>query len=279
MPVRTISVDELKPSAYNPRVDLLPDDPRYQRIKRSLDRFGLVSPLVWNERSGNLVGGHQRLKILKAEGATEVDVNVVDLDDNDEKALNLVLNSPDIEGEWDKTALDKVLGELEASAPDVFDEMELNLLNRLEIETDAELAAKAEKEAKEDEPEPTGPAAMELLPYEHYDYVVLMYRDSRDFLAALDHFQLQKVRVPDFVGSKKIGLGRVLDGAKYHARIRALHTELDALKAQVKALMAAGTTPPPVDDQAAPESPEPPLPETDDALPAEDEPRRGRKKK
>jgi hypothetical protein len=217
MPVKTVPITDILPVAYNPRTDLQPGDDRYDRIARSLDRFGLVDPLVWNERTGNLVGGHQRLKILKAKGVTSVEVSVVNLSDEDEKALNLVLNSPTVSGEWDADRLTQVLADLEASSPDLYDEMDLGLLNQLAVfdEPDVEKPDDEEVEAP-----PDGPPAMELLPYESYDYIVLMFRDSRDFLVAIDHFGLQKVSVPAYVGSKKIGLGRVLDGAKYMARVR-----------------------------------------------------------
>jgi DNA modification methylase len=72
-----------------------------------------VQPVVWNKRTGNVVGGHQRLRALAAEGATEVDVAVVDLGDAEEKALNLALNSESIQGSWLPSALgliDEIMG-------------------------------------------------------------------------------------------------------------------------------------------------------------------------
>ena len=70
--------------------------------------------MVWNERTGNVVGGHQRLKILLAAGETELDVSVVNLSDADEKALNIALNK--IAGEWDTAALTELLQELSADS-------------------------------------------------------------------------------------------------------------------------------------------------------------------
>ena len=85
--IQTIAIDKLNPAKYNPRVDLQPGDPEYEKLKRSIKEFGYVEPIIWNKRTGNVVGGHQRLKILKSEGHKEVKVSVVDLDDNKEKAL------------------------------------------------------------------------------------------------------------------------------------------------------------------------------------------------
>lgn len=68
MRISKIPVSRIKPAVYNPRKDLKPDDTEYRRLVRSLDEFGCVEPLVWNQRTGNLVGGHQRFKVLVAQG-------------------------------------------------------------------------------------------------------------------------------------------------------------------------------------------------------------------
>ncbi|CAM5794058.1 hypothetical protein BBOR36S_03379 [Brevibacillus borstelensis] len=62
---------------YNPRIELQPGDLEYEKLKYSIEEFGYVEPIVWNERTGNLVGGHQQFKILVHEqGATEVEVSI-----------------------------------------------------------------------------------------------------------------------------------------------------------------------------------------------------------
>lgn len=110
MNIRKVSVDEINPAPYNPRIDLKPGDEEYEKLKRSLYEFGYVEPLVWNERTGNLVGGHQRLKILLEQNISEVDVSVVDIDLTKEKALNIALNK--ISGQWDDEKLATLLQEL-----------------------------------------------------------------------------------------------------------------------------------------------------------------------
>ena len=80
MNLQRISVDRLKPAKYNPRKDLKPGDPAYEKLRRSLHEFGYVDPVIWNEVTGNIVGGHQRYKVLTAEGATEVDCVVVHIE-------------------------------------------------------------------------------------------------------------------------------------------------------------------------------------------------------
>jgi len=135
MMLARIPIRKIKAAAYNPRIDLQPGDPEYEKLQRSLDEFGCVEPLVWNKRSGNLVGGHQRLKVLQARGDKQVDVSVVDLPIEREKALNIALNK--IAGSWDEAKLAALLTDL-AQVPDFdvslsgFDSDEIsNLLDRI----------------------------------------------------------------------------------------------------------------------------------------------------
>jgi DNA modification methylase len=110
MQLRRVPISKLNPAPYNPRVDLKPGDPEYQRLARSMDEFGSVQPLVWNKRTGHVVGGHQRLKVLQAGGEKVVDVVVVDLPLEKEKLLNLALNK--VSGAWDQDRLAALLDEL-----------------------------------------------------------------------------------------------------------------------------------------------------------------------
>ena len=109
-------IADMNRAAYNPRVDLQPEDEEYQAIERSLKRHGLVQPVVWNCRTNTVVYGHQRLTVLEAQGETEVTVSVVDLDDIQEKELNVALNK--ITGEWDDDKLSVILNELGEEAAD-----------------------------------------------------------------------------------------------------------------------------------------------------------------
>lgn len=109
-------IADMNRAAYNPRVDLQPEDEEYQAIERSLKRHGLVQPVVWNCRTNTVVSGHQRLTVLEAQGETEVTVSVVDLDDIQEKELNVALNK--ITSEWDDDKLSVILNELGEEAAD-----------------------------------------------------------------------------------------------------------------------------------------------------------------
>ena len=118
MNIQKVPISKLKPAKYNPRKDLKPGDPAYEKIKRSLNDFGYVDPIIWNEVTGNIVGGHQRFKVLKAEGAQEIMCVVVHIENpDDEKALNVVLNKAT--GDWEPVALADLLSELKANGYDL----------------------------------------------------------------------------------------------------------------------------------------------------------------
>ncbi len=117
MELRKIGISELKAAKYNPRKDLKPGDPEFEKLKRSIQEFGYVEPVIWNSRTGNVVGGHQRLKVLKSLGITEVDCVVLDIDEPKEKALNIALNK--ISGDWDLPLLNDLLKDINSSGFDV----------------------------------------------------------------------------------------------------------------------------------------------------------------
>ena len=133
MLIDKIPAARLNPAAYNPRKDLKPGDKEYEKLRRSIAEFGYVEPIIWNKTTGNVVGGHQRLKVLLDLGVTEIDCVIVELDDKREKALNLALNK--IQGDWDETKLASLMAEFDASIFDVsltgFDADEVDaLLNK-----------------------------------------------------------------------------------------------------------------------------------------------------
>jgi len=128
MQIEKLKVEQLIPADYNPRKDLKPGDAEYDKLKRSIEQFGYVEPLIWNKVTGRVVGGHQRLKVLIDMGITEVECVVVELPEDKEKALNIALNK--ISGEWDKEKLALLIADLQGADFDVsltgFDPAELD---------------------------------------------------------------------------------------------------------------------------------------------------------
>ena len=127
MNIQRIEISKLNPAKYNPRKDLKPEDEEYQKIKKSLLEFGYVAPIIINSDM-TVIGGHQRLKVLKELGFEEIECNVVDLDKTKEKTLNIALNK--VAGEWDNDKLEELLAELKETDIDMditgfsFDEMD-----------------------------------------------------------------------------------------------------------------------------------------------------------
>ncbi|MEN6634646.1 MAG: site-specific DNA-methyltransferase [Clostridiaceae bacterium] len=130
MIIQTLPAGKLVPADYNPRKDLKPGDPEYEKLKRSLSEFGYVEPVIWNQTTGHVVGGHQRLKVLIDTGVTEVECVVVEMGEEKEKALNVALNK--ISGEWDKEKLSLLISDLQLADFDVsltgFDAPEIDAL-------------------------------------------------------------------------------------------------------------------------------------------------------
>lgn len=132
-------LNELVAADYNPRKALTPEDSEYQKIKRSIEEFGYVDPIIINE-DGTIIGGHQRCTVLKDLGYEEVDVVVVSLDKQREKALNIALNK--ITGEWDELKLKDLLLDLDLGDYDIsltgFEQEDLaELVDNLAVEPEA----------------------------------------------------------------------------------------------------------------------------------------------
>ncbi len=110
-------ISELGPAPYNPRTIT---ETALQGLRSSVERFGLVEPIVWNKRTGKVVGGHQRLKVLHQIGEIETQVVVVDLNETEEKALNIALNNPAIAGDF-TADIHTLLAEIKAEMPELSD--------------------------------------------------------------------------------------------------------------------------------------------------------------
>lgn len=93
--------DEISEAPYNPRKI---NERQFKALKASLEKYGLLTPLILNERTGSLVGGHQRLKALDSlhrKKDYEMDVAVVDMSVEEEVAANVALNNQSLMGEFD----------------------------------------------------------------------------------------------------------------------------------------------------------------------------------
>lgn len=104
-------------------------------IKRNFKSVGLLGGLIWNELSGNLVSGHQRLTILdvlqKYDGTAETDylvkVEKVSLDAKTEKEQNIFMNARAAQGEFDNDILAGLLNEIDHVAAGL-DDNDINMI-------------------------------------------------------------------------------------------------------------------------------------------------------
>ena len=142
MEIKELSLKELKPAAYNPRKKLKKGDKEYEKIKQSLLKFGYVDPIIVNKNM-TVIGGHQRLTVLKDLDYETAKCVIVDLPKEDEKALNIALNK--ITGQWDEALLADLLVDLQES------DFNLDLTGFEPPEIDDILSNVHDKELSEDE--------------------------------------------------------------------------------------------------------------------------------
>ena len=142
MEIKELSLKDLKPAAYNPRKKLKKGDKEYEKIKQSLLKFGYVDPIIVNDDL-TVIGGHQRLTVLKDLDYKTAKCVIVDLPKEDEKALNIALNK--ITGQWDEALLAELLVDLQES------DFNLDLTGFEPPEIDDILSNVHDKELSEDE--------------------------------------------------------------------------------------------------------------------------------
>ena len=104
-------IADLIPAPYNPRQSTAKQE---KHLKESLEKFGLVEPIIFNKQTGWIVGGHFRVRELKKLGIKEIECVIVDLNEDDEKELNIRLNANTGSWDWDTLANDWEVGDLEA---------------------------------------------------------------------------------------------------------------------------------------------------------------------
>ncbi len=147
MDLEEIQLDDYQLAPYNPRVI---DKAAYDGLSASMAKFGYVEPIVVNRRSKTIIGGHQRYRILKDQGTETATAVLVDLDEPDEKALNLTLNNPHIQGQFEHTGLDQLLHELDGLGYAEMEDLRLWELESPDVEDSP--APEVEQEPAQAEP-------------------------------------------------------------------------------------------------------------------------------
>lgn len=135
--IQKIKINKLIPAEYNPRKLLKSSDSEFKKIKRSIEKFGYVDPIIVN-KDMTIIGGHQRFNVIKELDYKEIDCVVLDISKEDEKALNIALNK--ISGSWDDEKIKALLKDLKDSDFEMsltgFDESEINQILKKSLNED-----------------------------------------------------------------------------------------------------------------------------------------------
>jgi hypothetical protein len=208
---------DLTASPRNPRKI---DAQNQKGLADSLKEFGDLSGIVYNKRDGTLVGGHQRVEVLRrefGEGLEIVDgfiqlpgdlgavrVREVDWDEITADAARIAANNQALQGKFTLDVFE-MIEDVENARPDLADKLALRL-----VEVDG--ADEEEKAGKPDDED--GVPGMDLAPFEHYDYVLVLARSTSDWFRLAAFLGLERVNASPIAGKKKIGLARGICASK-----------------------------------------------------------------
>lgn len=222
---------QIKEAAYNPRII---SEYGEKLLRKTLKNKGLVEALVWNKRTGNLVGGHQRLHNIDALEKTKdyfLDVCAVDVDEKTEKELNIILNNPNMQGQYDGIKLADLFidggasfvesGFNQADLEIMFDTPELNKILGSdkevdEVVTDIETLNEMKSKHKE--------AKKKLQEADTDDYFrVVVFNNVHDMQAFCDFFDLNNGTryVDGYKIAQKAGLRLSDDAADVKSHVEA----------------------------------------------------------
>jgi len=199
--LRQVKASLLKPSPENWRTH---PEAQQRALRGILSEVGYADALIARELedgSLELIDGHCRADITEDE---EVPVLVTDLDEVESRKLLAVLDPLSAMAGANNEKLRELLEGIDTDNVDLQE-----LLDEL---TESSLSDEEQSIIPTDEQTKEMPAAMGIQPYEHYDYIVLFFRHSHDFMKACDMLKIQDVSVPSRIGSKRIGIGRAIDG-------------------------------------------------------------------
>lgn len=196
-------------ATYNPRVI---SDESKAGLSLCVDKFGYLQPIIFNTRTERIVSGHQRIDLLYEKGFEKAQVTVVDLPEDLEKELNIAMNSGTVTGEFTPAVNDLIQEILDIDA-EFFDMLNLGSLSMIGEEEDegAGVTSGTANTTKKD-----SIPGMELLPYEHYDCLLVVFKNVDDFLYLSSALKLDEKRIissPN-VKNKKVGKLRAVSADK-----------------------------------------------------------------
>lgn len=197
--IEYVPITSIKPYAGNAKSH--PQE-QIEQIKKSIELYGMDDPIaIW--KNGEVIEGHGRLMAAQQLGLETVPIIRLDeLSDEQRREYALIHNKLTMNSEFDPAMLALELAELD------FDKVLFGFDDELDLNDESE-AKKQERLYEE----------MELKAFEHYDYVVFVFRNTADWLNIVNRFELKKVNA-GYGKTKKVGIGRVLDGARLLEALR-----------------------------------------------------------
>lgn len=203
-----------KMADYNPR-DI--NGEQKAGLSYSIENYGYMENIVYNKKTETIVSGHQRITILSEQGYDEVDVHEINVSLEVEKELNVTMNNTKIQGSF-TSALEDLLNDISESNPELYDLTNMSRLSFSDLVDDSDDEVEDTVKAKavgDDIPE------MELMPYEHYDCVLVVFKRTDDFVYMQGKLGLNEKRVisAPMVKNKKVGTVRAIDGSKLIALV------------------------------------------------------------
>lgn len=210
--VKKIKSQELLDNAGNWRVHPNAQRETMTGVLREIGKADVLLAYYSQRAEGKLVlfDGHLRKALDPDEEWT---VAITDLNDDEADKMLLVLDPLAAMAEMNGARVLELTDRVNTD-----DLMVRELLRKMELE--AQRAGEEDDGEGQSKKEKTGPAAMELMPFEHYDYVLLMFKNELDWLAAVDTLGLE--RRADLRKTNKIGLCRVIDGKRVIERVQQL---------------------------------------------------------
>lgn len=210
---KMVPISKLKRCPYNPRVI---NSQAKASLEKSITEFGMLDAVVYNAATKYILSGHQRLEILEKQGYTEVMTCVVNVEDPiKEKALVLQMNNPYAQGTFTNAAQD-IIEEIRDCNPGLYDSLLFRPVSEGLLEQINEEAKNADAAVTRETNGIQGTATqmerMELLPYESYDHILVVFDDTRDFASAINMLGLKKMDCSPLRSRKKIGLARCISG-------------------------------------------------------------------
>jgi len=204
---------EIDPKTLMPHPEnwRLHGDTQTRTMDDVLAEVGWIQQVVVNKRSGRIVDGHLRVKLAIEREEPLVPVVYVDLSDEDEKKALLTLDPISGLADSDIEQFTSLVAGMETDSlwiRELMDTTGKKMLEQGDEESEENKNGEGESESESNLPE------MELQPFEGYDYIMLLFKSTQDFASACDKLEIQKVKVTHEGGLTKIGLGRVIDGAR-----------------------------------------------------------------